>query len=285
MTSDSLNHHCPTCNNTYFGAYCNVCGEKTLQTSEMTMKHFFRKVWNAITFSDAKFARSLITLLFYPGKLTTEYFKGRRKLYSAPLSLFFFVNLIYFIYQPVDAINSTLGSQTTGQFYSPWAEEVVKAKMEKEQLDTDAIHAAYNAMTNQVSKLGLIVFVFLFALGYAVININKRDLFYKYIITATHYVSFAVLSTLILIPTLIIAFIYLYVWTFKITSLDINPNAWYFLWPLTFLLFLYGAIMQRRLFKDHLLVYFLKTLLIPIALIAAMLVYRWLLFIVTINLI
>ena len=249
------------------------------------MLHFLSKTWQAITFSDAKFARSVIALLFKPGKLTFEYFSGRRKRYSAPLSLFFFVNLLYFLIPPVDAVNSTYASQVEGQFYSARAKEVALQKMAEKGMEIQEFEVTYNALTSQVSKLGLIFLVFLFALFYAIININKRDLFYKYLIAATHYVTFSVLSTLLIIPYIFWGAIWIYVVANHIHDIDINPNTWVFFFPLLSVLFMYGFVMQRRLFKEHILISILKSVLIPLGLVGSMFIYRALLFVVTIALI
>lgn len=247
----------------------------------MTLSYFFGSVWNALTFTDVKFLRSIQALLFKPGKLTAEFFAGRRRLYTAPLALFFFINLVYFIYQPVDALNSNLRSQTKGQLYSDWANEVVNEHLEEEGITREAFFVEYNQMTGQVSKLCLIVFVFLFALGIALVNVRRRELFYFHLISATHFVSFSILSMLILVPLVLTLFLWIYLLATHQNSIDLNENNFAITLAVLIILGAYGYEMQKRLYNQSWYKTLIKTVLLLLAFIAAVLAYRYFLFVVS----
>lgn len=252
---------------------------------EMTLRYFFGSVWNALTFTDAKFVRSVIALLFKPGKLTAEFFAGRRKLFTAPLALFFFINLVYFLYQPVDALNSTLESQTLGQNYSGWASDVVDNRIKAENISRQDFAAKYNHMSEQVSKLCLVVFILIFAFGVALVNVRRGALFYFHLISATHFVSFSILSMLIILPLLATGVLSLYLWATGKTSIDIDPNKDYVIFPILAVLGLYGYKMQRRLYNQGFIRSSIKAVLLIVFFILSILLYRLFLFVVTMQLI
>ena len=272
---------CPSCGTSYRGRFCNSCGEKRLEKNEMTIGYFFSKVWNALTFTDVKFLRSIKALLFKPGQLTAEYFAGRHKLYTAPLALFFFINLVYFLYQPVDALNSALISQMKGQAYSSWAEQRVNEYVGGGELTFNEFEAVYNQMSAQVSKLFLIVFVFLFAIWLAVVNVIKKQLFFYHLIAATHYVSFAILTLLIVIPFIGSIALRVYMFLNDVESIEIRPNAWYLTLPGLLILISYAFGMSKKLYYNKWYISLPLALLIVFGFMLSVLGYRLFLFVTT----
>ncbi|WP_417612069.1 DUF3667 domain-containing protein [Owenweeksia hongkongensis] len=256
-----------------------------MERDEMTLRHFFGSVWNAITFTDVKFLRSVLALLFRPGKLTVEFFAGRRKLYTAPLALFFFINLVYFIYQPVDALNSSLRSQTEGQFYSEWASGVVNDYLSKESIAPEDFVSTYNQMTGQVSKLFLVIFILIFAVGVALVNFRRGELFYVHLITATHFVSFAILSMLILLPLVGSLLIWIYLIITQQSSWNLNPNMGPITFTILLILAVYGYAMQKRLYQQGFFVNLIKAALLIVFFALSVVVYRFFLFVVTMQLV
>ena len=249
----------------------------------MTLSYFFGSVWSALTFTDVKFLRSIVTLLIKPGKLTAEFFAGRRKLYTAPLALFFFINLVYFIYQPVDALNSNIISQTRGQFYSDWAHEVVTGHIDQEGISSDEFYSEYNHMTGQVSKLCLVVFILFFAVGIAVVNVRRGELLYFHLISSTHFVSFAILSMLILAPLIVTLFLYLYLIVTHQSSIDLNENNALITLAVLIVLGVYAYGMQKKLYHQGWFRTLVKSILLIVAFMIAVLAYRFFLFLVTMG--
>lgn len=76
--------------------FCPQCGQETADHSQdmrVFMQHFLSDYF---TF-DSKLFRSVLPLLFRPGFLTNEYLRGRRVSYIAPLRMYLFVSLIFFL--------------------------------------------------------------------------------------------------------------------------------------------------------------------------------------------
>src|SRR5688572_30663310 len=98
MNLSTPNHTCKSCNNSFVGLYCNLCGEKIIEVSDRKFKTFFSKVLIATTISDNKFIKSLFLTVKNPGFLSREYIDGRRVAYMRPLQLFFILNIVYFLF-------------------------------------------------------------------------------------------------------------------------------------------------------------------------------------------
>lgn len=75
--------------------YCPVCGQET-QVRLPTARVFLREAMGRYVALDGRLWRTLATLLFRPGLLTTEYFAGRRRRYIRPARLFLVLSLALF---------------------------------------------------------------------------------------------------------------------------------------------------------------------------------------------
>ncbi|MGB0178170.1 MAG: hypothetical protein ACPF9D_13470, partial [Owenweeksia sp.] len=80
-----------------------------------------------------------------------------------------------------DALNSSYGSQITGQKYSGWARERAEVKMQSMGLEPVEFQQKYNQMTSQISKLLLVVFILIYSFGVAAVNVGKGKLFYFHV--------------------------------------------------------------------------------------------------------
>lgn len=88
-------HLCAACDAALAGRYCHGCGEPSLGAEDESLGHFLREQFEEVTGADGKLARTLRALPV-PGKLTAEYFNGRRGLYVRPVRLFLAVNIALF---------------------------------------------------------------------------------------------------------------------------------------------------------------------------------------------
>ena len=52
--------------------------------------------WHLLTHVDSRLWRTLVALLFLPGRLTTEYFADRRERYLPPLRLYLIISVVFF---------------------------------------------------------------------------------------------------------------------------------------------------------------------------------------------
>jgi hypothetical protein len=91
---------CPNCGQPKPHHYCGHCGAEGVSHHELSLKHFLHHTLHEFTHvEDSKVLKTLKFLLFYPGKLTTEYFAGRKTRYLSPIRVFLIVfGLSIFVY-------------------------------------------------------------------------------------------------------------------------------------------------------------------------------------------
>ncbi|GAB3779242.1 DUF3667 domain-containing protein [Dyella agri] len=102
---------CANCGAALGGEYCARCGERRLHPDEHTLRHVAGEWFEAFSHGEGRLLNSLRTLLFKPGELTREYFRGRRVPYTRPVALFFAVNLLYFLLAVLQTFNTSLNTQ------------------------------------------------------------------------------------------------------------------------------------------------------------------------------
>ena len=86
---------CAACGAGAVGPYCHACGERQPRPEDESLGAFLREQAHEVTSADGRMWRSL-KALFVPGKLTEEYFAGRRGLYLRPVRLFLVANVVLF---------------------------------------------------------------------------------------------------------------------------------------------------------------------------------------------
>lgn len=166
---------CLSCDHEFEGKYCNQCGEKVIEQKDRRLIHFFGEFINAVTFADSKLWRSLLSIIRNPGLMSHDYVRGVRKSYMRPLSLFFLANLVYFLFPLFYTFNTTLYHQTNSFsfLHSAVASKMVEKHVEAEEISYEDFETRYNSKTTELSKMLLILMVFLSALMFWFIHIGS----------------------------------------------------------------------------------------------------------------
>ncbi|GAA4309958.1 DUF3667 domain-containing protein [Nibribacter koreensis] len=90
---------CTNCNYTFSEGepdnFCPKCGQENHDLN-VPFKHVALEVLEGTIHYDTKFWTTIKYLLFYPGKLTNEFHKGRRMDYVPPIRLYVFINFVFF---------------------------------------------------------------------------------------------------------------------------------------------------------------------------------------------
>lgn len=91
---------CPNCETPINGPFCATCGQ--------SQKNLNKQVWSLagevlddLFRLDSRISRTLFSLFFRPGFLTTEYFDGRRARYSPPIRLYLVISFLFFFTTPI----------------------------------------------------------------------------------------------------------------------------------------------------------------------------------------
>jgi len=87
---------CRNCGAPLNGNYCSECGQPARLKGLsfwVLLRELIEDIWDV----DSKAWRSLIPLMFQPGRLTNEYLAGRRARYVAPLRLYLTASVLFFV--------------------------------------------------------------------------------------------------------------------------------------------------------------------------------------------
>lgn len=86
---------CPNCHTELRGLFCGGCGQSQRRTDRFLFTLVAESFEDVFSF-DSRTAKTLFRLLFKPGALTKEYFRGRRARYVQPLRLYFISSIAFF---------------------------------------------------------------------------------------------------------------------------------------------------------------------------------------------
>ena len=86
---------CLNCGEVLQGAYCHACGQKGGGPG-LHFHELVHEIVHEFLHFDSKILRTLKLLLFFPGRLTSEYIAGRRVRYVGPVRLFLVTSIVLF---------------------------------------------------------------------------------------------------------------------------------------------------------------------------------------------
>ncbi len=128
---------CLNCGSLLHGRFCHECGQENIEPKE-SFWHLTTHFVYDVTHFDGKFFSTLKYLLFRPGFLSKEYFKGRRSGYLHPVKMYVFTSALFFLiffsfysqYNPFNYPESKKGLADTSHSVSKPVSAVKKDKTE-----------------------------------------------------------------------------------------------------------------------------------------------------------
>ncbi len=76
--------------------FCPNCGQVN-DKSRLSLKQYFAEYLSGFFSFDNRFIKTVIPLIFKPGKVTREYIEGKRKKYVNPFQLYLNITIIFFL--------------------------------------------------------------------------------------------------------------------------------------------------------------------------------------------
>lgn len=195
------NSTCVRCGQAIQGYYCSYCGEKRLEEKDKSLIHFFEELVSSIFVADGKFLQTIKLLVSNPGELVRSFVLGIRKKYLSPLQVFFFANLIYFIFPLISTFNTNLEIQMYHLPYSAQVRDVVEDYLESSGLSTDIFKVEFEKTSSSNAKLLLIVLVLLQGLFLKLLYLKNKKLFLiDFFAGSAYFYGFYILIILVLFP-------------------------------------------------------------------------------------
>lgn len=99
---EPVHTHCENCGTRLAGPYCHQCGQHDFDIHRSFWGLFVEAI-DALFNIEGRFFRSLVALLFLPGRLTAEFIAGRRVAQMPPFRLYIFVSFLFFLVIFLDA--------------------------------------------------------------------------------------------------------------------------------------------------------------------------------------
>ena len=196
---------CPSCGSAAMTRYCGNCGERSLagatsieggEAAPGPRRSFMGRL-----------RASLGALASPPGQLTAEWMRGQRVGYLAPLSLFLWINVAFFVVQSA----SGLGVLTwplrvhLSDDSIAWITARLLAQHRPDMtVPTDAYASVFNALESVHAKSLVIVMVPAFAAVLGVLLPDRRHGFKDALTFAFHFFAFSLIWLSALFPTVVI---------------------------------------------------------------------------------
>lgn len=277
----NLERSCLTCSTSFQGKYCSRCGEKVVDQQDRSIKHFLSDLLNAFTFLDGKFPTSIKTILLQPGKLSEDVVRGVRVPYMKPVSLFFVGNFLYFLLPGSEIFNTSLKSQLVSDPFGKIVENLVHPKIAELNISYEQFEIVFNNESSSWAKLLIVLIVVLFSFVTSLVNFSRSRYYADHLTYAFEFLSYVVFYPVILFFSLTY-FIY---WIGLQMGLDLMwlfKNEMYLQLPVFILMIFYFLFRgETRFYKVQRVKAFLKSLTLLLGLVGIVLIYRFVLFIVT----
>lgn len=196
---------CPSCGARATTRYCGNCGERSLVAAGAkpeTLGH------NEPDHSFlARLVASLRALAAPPGRLTADWIAGKRVGYLSPLSLFLWMNVVFFVVQSLTGLGILtwpLKIHLADDSLAWFTTRLLAMHRPEMNVPTDAFADKFDALEAVHAKSLVIVMVPALAAVLGVLMLDRRERFRDALVFATHFFAFALLWLCALFPLLAI---------------------------------------------------------------------------------
>lgn len=196
--NDLVQTQCLNCNASLEGDFCHECSQPVRDNSDRSLGRLLGVVFSNFFFVDNRFLISMWYLIRFPSRMTVEFLEGKRKKFISPVTLFLFLNLIYFIVNPLTDYSISLYDQIHSQFYSDWTLEWIKLKLQNEGLNFQEYSITYQNASDNISKSMMIINIPIIALFIYLMSFKKRRYYFDSLIFAFHFFTLFMFSLVML---------------------------------------------------------------------------------------
>jgi len=275
----SMARICKTCDNNFSGKFCNICGEKVIEPGDKSFYRFLGSILNEFTFLDNKFLYTLRLMFLKTGFVTRQYIEGIRIKFIRPLSMFFVVNLMYFLFSTGDTFNSQLTTQINYLPHSTIAKSMVEKRLEKEKATLDEFEPRYNEHSTDIAKLLHIVFVVLMAIPIMLVNFSKKRYFVDHLTSSLEFNSVTILVVILAIPWTVILLDSTFTSSSHVVASMLKDNVYSFV--AAFICCILFYLIERRVYGQRIPWAIAKSIILLPCTLYVLQTYRALLFFVT----
>ncbi|MCA9731097.1 DUF3667 domain-containing protein [candidate division KSB1 bacterium] len=160
---------------------------------ELSLKFFLGKLVSEMFGVEGRLPKTLKVLLFKPGELTKNYFREKSTDYIPPTTLYFTINLIFFLLLPfinnenVKFLSFSYSGFLMGNgFYA----EQLQADQSASNLPVDEYRALFDSHITYNQPALIFTVIPFFALLLMLLEIRQKRYYLEHLVTSFHFMSF-----------------------------------------------------------------------------------------------
>ncbi len=215
--------NCRNCREALAGEFCASCGQRRFRAQDRRLGHLLGEALGALTDFDSRIWRRLRASLLQPGRIERDWIDGARARWISPIRLFLLANLLYFLAPAMTDFSLPFSSQVRGEIWRDYAPEsctdeypcdwggqthsVLTEPWLRARLDAEKARAAgegtsfslrdfaqrYNARSESIGKLLVILHVPFVALVLALVAWRSRRFYAEHFVVALGMMTFVLL--------------------------------------------------------------------------------------------
>ena len=264
---------CPTCGAAVNGRFCAACGERKVTEPDYSVAHYIGHVFESLTSFDFRTLRAFGTLMARPGRLTRDYLDGRRRIYIGPVQLFVIVNVVFAL-AGANTFRTPLAVQEHDPPFPAFKRSLVAGAMAERAVEREEFRRSFDDNAGLQAKTWIFTMIPLIAVVTAALY-GFRRFFFAHLIFATHFLAFMLAWMLV---TVLVA-----AWGFRLAGVQLTAadrdSVASTLTLLGLVSYLFPAL--RRVVGDGRMAAVARTLGMTVLIYPIVLIYRFLLFFVT----
>ncbi len=240
--------NCKNCGLEFSGKFCQHCGQKEFNDTDKSVKKIVAEALEFFTNFDNSFFKTINTIFWKPGQLSIDFCSGKQKSYFRPISLFFFVVVLYLFFPVANGLNTELKYYKGTKFYGKIIENQINRELEIRNITFESLSEEFKAKSGVTSKIALFLFIPISVLIIYLLYFKRKRLLYDNVILATEINIFYILGLFIITPLLFFGLSTILV---KLMNLRFNFFDDNFGTLIIFIFFsLFVVILFRRLFEE-----------------------------------
>ena len=183
---ESGSEKCLNCGAVLDGGFCSACGQKKVEPGDLSVRRFLGHLFDEFTdLQSNKIIRSLLDLLFLPGRLTAEYLAGRKGRYITPVRLYLTFSAIYFLFAW-----GTLSDVRGGGSERMSRSSVVVAMARQKGVDPNVLADRIQQRAEKCAGALRFASVMISGLFLSLLYFTARKYYVEHLIFSFHYYSF-----------------------------------------------------------------------------------------------
>jgi hypothetical protein len=132
---------CKNCDYEFSGKYCSNCGQ-SVKELERPIRFMIADFMGTIITFDTRLVKTLITILFKPGRLTLDFLAGKRARYMPPFRFYLFISFVMFLLMSIVTSNSIQNNYDPTKKNIETGKTEINALVDSVKFSKDSIYVA-----------------------------------------------------------------------------------------------------------------------------------------------